>query len=62
MRSDGGWVSGGTFRAGADGAARAELTAAVKPGDYHSMVVTRRSGAAPERARGTPVLRGDLRY
>ena len=26
------------------------------------MVVTRRSGAAPERARGTPVLRGDLRY
>lgn len=62
VRSDGGWVSGGTFRAGADGAARAELTAAVKPGDYHRMVVTRRSGAAPERARGTPVLQGDLRY
>jgi hypothetical protein len=62
VRADGGWVSGGTFRAGADGTARAELTAAVKPGDYHVMVVTRRAEAAPERTRGTLVLRGELRY
>ena len=62
VREDGGWVSGGTFRAGADGAARAELTAAVKPGDYHVMVVTRRSGAGPGETRGTAVMRGELRY
>ena len=34
------------------------MTAAVKPGDYHAMVVTRRSDAE----RGAPVLRGELKY
>ena len=41
VRADGHWVSGGTFRAGRDGRAEAVLTAAVRPGDYHVMVVTR---------------------
>lgn len=59
VREDGSWVSGGTFRAGADGRAQAELTAAVKPGDYHVMVVTRGAGDKP-RARA--LLRGELRY
>jgi hypothetical protein len=59
VRADGRWVSGGTFRAGRDGRARAHLTAAVDPGEYHTMVVTRRSG---EDQRGRPVLRGSLRY
>jgi anti-sigma-K factor RskA len=62
VRADGRWVSGGTFRAGRDGDARAQLTAAVKPGDYHMMVVTRRADMAPADSRGTPVLRGELRY
>jgi anti-sigma-K factor RskA len=62
VRADGRWVSGGTFRADRDGGARAQLTAAVNPGDYHTMVVTRRSEMAPEGTRGTPVLRGELRY
>jgi anti-sigma-K factor RskA len=62
VRTDGRWVSGGTFGAGRDGRAQAELTAAVKPGDYHVMVVTQRSGRRAEGARGTPVLRGPLRY
>jgi hypothetical protein len=59
VRSDGKWVSGGTFRSAADGRARAQLTAAVKPGDYHVIVITR---ASDDGARGTPVLRGELRY
>jgi anti-sigma-K factor RskA len=62
VRPDGHWVSGGTFGAGRDGRARAELTAAVKPGDYHVMVVTRHAERRAEGARGTPVLRGPLRY
>jgi anti-sigma-K factor RskA len=62
VRADGRWVSGGTFRAGSDGRAEAELTAAVRPGDYHLMVVTRRAGSAAEGERGTAVLRGRLRY
>ena len=62
VRADGRWVSGGTFRAGSDGRAEAELTAAVSPGDYHLMVVTRRGGSAGEGERGTAVLRGRLRY
>lgn len=57
--ASGKWVSGGTFRSGADGRASAELTAAVKPGDYHVIVIT---NAADGDARGTPVLRGKLRY
>jgi anti-sigma-K factor RskA len=62
VRRDGSWVSGGTFRAGRDGRAQAELTAAVNPGDYHLMVVTRRDGAAPEGQHGVTVLRGRLKY
>lgn len=58
VRGDGRWVSGGTFRAGRDGRAQAELTAAVRPGDYHVMVVTRRSAGADRRT----ILRGHLKY
>jgi hypothetical protein len=58
-REDGSWVSGGTFRAGGDGRANAVLTAAVKPGDYHVVVVTRR-GTADDR--GAALLRGPLEY
>lgn len=59
VRANGKWVSGGTFRSAADGRARAQLTAAVKPGDYHVIVITR---ASEDGVRGTPVLRGKLRY
>lgn len=59
VRANGKWVSGGTFRSGAGGRARAELTAAVEPGDYHVIVIT---NATEGGARGTPVLRGKLRY
>jgi hypothetical protein len=59
IRADGHWVSGGTFRAGADGRAEAVLTAAVRPGDYHVMVVTRHTGKAEH---GPALLRGRLRY
>lgn len=62
VRTNGEWVSGGTFRSSANGRARAELTAAVKPGDYHVIVVTR-GARSPDGAEGrTPVLRGKLRY
>lgn len=61
IRADGRWVSGGTFWADRDGRTEAELTAAVRPGDYHRMVVTRRpEGAGAER--GPTVLGGELRY
>jgi anti-sigma-K factor RskA len=59
VRANGEWVSGGTFRSAADGRARAQLSAAVEPGDYHVIVITR---ASDDGARGTPVLRGELRY
>jgi anti-sigma-K factor RskA len=59
VRTDGRWVSGGTFKSRADGRAAAELTAAVTPGNYHQIVVTT-LGAGPEP--GTPVLRGKLNY
>ena len=59
VRTDGRWVSGGTFKSRADGRAAAELTAAVTPGNYHRIVVTT-LGAGPEP--GTPVLRGKLNY
>ncbi len=59
VRANGKWVSGGTFRSGPDGRASAELTAAVKPGDYHVIVIT---NAADGEGRGAPVLRGKLRY
>ena len=60
IRADGHWVSGGTFRAASDGRAEAVLTAAVRPGDYHVMVVTRHAGK--ESQHGPPLLRGKLHY
>jgi anti-sigma-K factor RskA/putative zinc finger protein len=60
VRADGRWVSGGTFWADADGSTEAELTAAVKPGDYHWMAVTRQDRDGGDR--GPVVLRGELRY
>ncbi len=62
VRSDGRWVSGGTFRASVDGDAEAQLTAAVRPGDYHRIVVTRRSAGPEGRERGEAQLGGRLRY
>jgi len=59
VRTDGRWVNGGTFHARADGSAAAELTAAVKPGEYHVVVITRR---AADGARGDEVMRGKLSY
>jgi hypothetical protein len=59
IATDGRWISGGTFRADRDGRVEAQLTSAVKPGDYHRMVVTQGSGKAD---RGRPVLGGELRY
>jgi len=58
VRENGRWVSGGTFRAARDGRAEAVLTAAVRPGDYHLMVVTRHGEGDP----GPALLRGRLRY
>ena len=58
IRGDGRWVSGGTYRAAGDGSTEADLTAAVRPGDYHRMVVTR----SARDGRGPAVLRGPLRY
>jgi anti-sigma-K factor RskA len=57
IRSDGRWVSGGTFWADRDGQTDAYLTAAVRPGDYDRMVVTRPSTGGD---RGQPVLAGAL--
>jgi predicted anti-sigma-YlaC factor YlaD len=62
VRANGRWVSGGTFRPRHDGRAYAELTAAVRPGDYHVMIVTRHAEGAPEGAHGATVMRGQLRY
>jgi hypothetical protein len=59
VREDGHWVSGGSFRARRDGSADAELTAAVRPGEYHTVVITRRSS---DRERGAEVMRGELLY
>jgi anti-sigma-K factor RskA len=60
VRADGHWVSGGTFRPARDGRAYADLTAAVRPGDYHVMVITRHTG--DEAEHGPALLRGSLRY
>jgi anti-sigma-K factor RskA len=60
VRADGRWVSGGTFWADADGSTDAQLTAAVKAGDYHWMAVTRQGREPGDR--GPVVLRGELRY
>jgi hypothetical protein len=62
IRADGRWVSGGTFQADPGGRSQAELTAAVRPGDYHLMVVTRHPRDASDSERGPSVLRGKLRY
>jgi anti-sigma-K factor RskA len=62
VRPNGEWVSGGTFRSSAEGKARADLTAAVKPGDYHEIVITQGARSADRGAHGRPVLRGELRY
>lgn len=59
VRTDGHWVNGGSFRARADGSAAAELTAAVRPGDYRIVVITRRSSGG---VRGAEVMRGKLSY
>ena len=60
IATDGRWVSGGTFRADRDGRVEAELTSAVRPGDYHRMVVTRQPMGSGDR--GPTVLGGQLRY
>ena len=59
VRTDGRWIKGGSFRARSDGTAAAELTAAVKPGEYHVVVITRRSSG---EMRGAEVMRGKLNY
>jgi hypothetical protein len=59
IRADGRWVSGGTFRANRNGWAEAELTSAVRAGEYHRMAVTQ---GRVEGERGPTVLRGQLRY
>ena len=59
VRTDGRWISGGSFRARGDGSADAELTAAVSPGEYHAVVITRRSSMGE---RGAEVMRGRLQY
>jgi Anti-sigma-K factor rskA/Putative zinc-finger len=59
VRNDGRWINGGRFYASSDGTAAAELVAAVKPGQYHVVVITQRS----ERGmRGAEVMRGKLNY
>jgi hypothetical protein len=59
VRSDGRWINGGSFHARSDGTAAAQLTAAVSPGEYHVVVVTRRSTGGE---RGAEVMRGKLTY
>jgi hypothetical protein len=59
VRNDGRWINGGRFYAQADGTAAAELTARVKPGEYHVVVITRRSDRG---LRGAEVMRGKLNY
>jgi anti-sigma-K factor RskA len=62
VRPDGRWVSGGTFRAARNGRAEAMLTAAVRPGDYHVVVVARHAGEDGGAKHGPALLRGRLRY
>jgi Anti-sigma-K factor rskA, C-terminal/Putative zinc-finger len=59
VRSDGRWINGGSFHAREDGSATADLTAAVRPGEYHVVVITRRSTGG---VRGAEVMRGKLTY
>ena len=58
VRTDGRWVSGGSFRPRPDGETNVKLTAGVMPGDYHIVVVSRPG----EGKRAGEVLRGTLRY
>jgi hypothetical protein len=59
VRTDGRWINGGSFHARGDGTAAAQLTAAVSPGEYHVVVITRRSAGGE---RGAEVMRGKLTY
>ena len=59
VRTDGRWINGGSFHARSDGTAAAQLTAAVRPGEYHVVVITRRSVGGE---RGAEVMRGKLNY
>jgi hypothetical protein len=59
IASDGRWINGGSFHARKDGTASADLTAAVWPGEYHVVVITRRSSGG---VRGAEVMRGKLAY
>lgn len=59
IRNDGSWVNGGSFHAREDGTAAATLTAAVRPGEYRVVVITRRSSGG---LRGAEVMRGKLAY
>jgi len=59
VRTDGRWINGGSFQARSDGTAAAQLTAAVRPGEYHVVVVTRRTAGG---GRGAEVMRGKLTY
>lgn len=59
IRTDGRWISGGSFRPDKAGRAHVTLTAAVEAGDYHTMIVTR---GGSEGTHGPEVLRGKLVY
>jgi hypothetical protein len=59
VRTDGRWINGGTFHARPDGTAAAKLTAAVRPGEYRVVVITRHSAGG---LRGAEVMRGKLTY
>jgi anti-sigma factor RsiW len=59
VREDGRWINGGSFHARGEGTTAADLTAAVWPGEYHLVVVTRRSSGGE---RGAEVMRGELEY
>ena len=52
VRKDGRWINGGSFQARADGTAAAELTAAVRPGEYHVVVDHAALGRRRARRRG----------
>jgi Anti-sigma-K factor rskA/Putative zinc-finger len=59
VRRDGRWIDGGSFDARPDGTAFADLTAAVRPGEYEVMVITRPGAGAKH---GAEVMRGRLDY
>jgi len=52
------WISGGTFRVDRDGRARVSLTSAARPGEYETMLVTRRTGGRV----GKRVMVGKVEY